>query len=152
MAIIRAFTKRGVILSGLLGILFGAGAYTLVEARALSYLSDDPAACVNCHIMREAMNGWQNGSHHAVATCNDCHVPHDLVGKYLAKAEAGYRHSVAFTLQNFHEPIRVHESTRKILELNCISCHAEAVSQITAHAGAESQDCVRCHRSVGHGP
>jgi cytochrome c nitrite reductase small subunit len=25
---------------------------------------------------------WQKGPHHGVAVCNDCHVPHDLAGKY----------------------------------------------------------------------
>ena len=28
-------------------------------AQGFSYLSDDPAACANCHIMREHYDGWQ---------------------------------------------------------------------------------------------
>ena len=38
-------------------------------------------------VMREQYNGWQKASHHAVATCNDCHVLHEVVPKYLVKAE-----------------------------------------------------------------
>lgn len=38
----------------LLGVMAGAGSYTANHAQALSYLSNDPKACVNCHIMRES--------------------------------------------------------------------------------------------------
>lgn len=37
-----------------------------------AYLSDDPKACVSCHIMRPQYHG----SHKAFAICNDCHLPH----------------------------------------------------------------------------
>ena len=73
-----------------------------------SYLSNDPKACVNCHIMRDHYDGWQKASHHAVATCNDCHTPHDsLSPSTSSKAENGFWHSKGFTLQDFHEPIRI---------------------------------------------
>jgi len=64
--------------------------------------------------MREQYDGWQKTTHHAVATCNDCHVPHDLIGKYMAKVEHGYRHSKGFTFQDFHEPIRSTDKDRVI--------------------------------------
>ena len=63
------------------GILLGSGGYTFYYAEGLSYLSNDPTACVNCHVMRDHYDGWQKASHHAHATCNDCHTPHDFVGK-----------------------------------------------------------------------
>ena len=103
----------------LVGFLVGLGCYTVYYAEGLSYLSNDPKACVNCHIMRDEYEGWQKASHHAAATCNDCHVPHDLVGKYFAKAENGYHHSKAFTLQDFHEPIMIKETNSAILQQNC---------------------------------
>src|SRR5690349_14990155 len=96
----------GLLLSSLVGIFIGVGTYTFSYAEGASYMSNDPAACVNCHIMRDQFEGWQKGPHHANATCNDCHVPYDFVGKYMAKAEHGWRHSKAFTLGGFHEPIR----------------------------------------------
>ena len=37
----------------------GIGAYTFVYARGASYLTNDPAACVNCHVMREPYDGWR---------------------------------------------------------------------------------------------
>ncbi len=33
------------------GLLAGLGAYAMYMSRAHSYLSDDPSACINCHIM-----------------------------------------------------------------------------------------------------
>jgi cytochrome c nitrite reductase small subunit len=35
----------------LMGIPAGIGAFTFVYAKGFSYLSTDPRACVNCHIM-----------------------------------------------------------------------------------------------------
>jgi cytochrome c nitrite reductase small subunit len=136
------------------GAVLGLGAYTFRYAEGTAYLSNDPRACVQCHIMREHYDGWQKASHHTVATCNDCHVPHDLVGKYLSKARNGFWHSYAFTLQNFHEPIRIKPSNANVLQANCVECHAGVVREIVhqGSAGDPSNNCLRCHESVGHGP
>jgi nitrate/TMAO reductase-like tetraheme cytochrome c subunit len=40
------------------GLALGVGAYTFVYARGASYLTNDPAACANCHVMREQHAGW----------------------------------------------------------------------------------------------
>ena len=145
----------GIALAALLGVLLGASGFTFTEAHGLSYLSNDPKTCVNCHIMRGAFDSWQKSSHHATAVCNDCHVPHDLVGKYWTKAEHGLRHSWGFTFQNFHEPIQIKASSLAAVQGNCLRCHEALVSEIShfARRGPEpdASDCVRCHRSVGHG-
>jgi cytochrome c nitrite reductase small subunit len=137
-----------------LGLLLGTGAVTLYTSEAASYLSDDPRACANCHVMRDHFDGWQKAGHHAYATCNDCHVPPSLIPKYLAKAENGYHHSKGFTLQDFHEPIRIKPRNKAVLNANCTRCHRDIVQEIIPHAGREEDrlDCVRCHASVGHGP
>lgn len=149
----RASRWEALLLSALAGILLGASLFTFGAARGTSYLSNDPTACVNCHIMRDPYDSWQKSSHHAFATCNDCHVSHHPIGKWITKADNGYRHSWAFTFQNFHEPIQLHERGRSVLENNCLGCHGEFVDQIVQHsaAGDDSFNCIRCHRSVGHG-
>src|ERR1043165_9435033 len=83
-------------LSMVLGIVLGLGLFTFYYAEGGSYFSSDPRACTNCHIMREHFDGWQKASHHAHAKCVDCHLPHDFVGKYIAKAENGFWHSKGF--------------------------------------------------------
>jgi cytochrome c nitrite reductase small subunit len=139
------------------GVALGTGAFTVHYAEGFSYLSNDPKACVNCHIMRDQYDGWQKASHHAVATCNDCHVPHDMVPKYLVKAENGFWHSKGFTLQDFPEPIRLRPVSLNILETNCLQCHHDLVNDILgpgnhSSTSSETLGCVRCHASVGHGP
>jgi cytochrome c nitrite reductase small subunit len=138
-----------------IGIVLGLGGFTFHYAEGLSYLSNDPRACVNCHIMRDQYDGWAHASHHAVATCNDCHTPHDFIGKYVTKAENGFWHSKGFTFQDFHEPIRIRPKNSVILQANCVACHEALVSELNRHvspAGVEEPNCVHCHAGVGHGP
>lgn len=141
-------------LAALLGALLGAGLFTLAYAEGLSYLSNDPEACVNCHIMRDQFAGWQTGPHKDAATCNDCHVPHRLLSKYVGKALNGWHHSSAFTTGDFDEPIRIRPGNAAVLEHNCRTCHRELVSEISGHYGSDEDGprCVQCHRDAGHGP
>jgi cytochrome c nitrite reductase small subunit len=145
---------KGLALSVLLGAVLGLGAYTFHYGEGLSYFSTDPRACVNCHIMNEQYDSWQKAGHHQSAKCVDCHLPHDFVGKYMAKADNGWRHSKAFTLQNFHEPIQITPRNADILQVNCVNCHGQFVHELVAGArlpSRESVQCVHCHRNVGHG-
>lgn len=145
----------GLALCVLGGIALGTGAYTYHYGEGFSYLSNDPKACINCHIMRDAYDGWVKSSHHAVATCNDCHTPHDLIGKYVVKAENGFWHSKAFTLQDFRDPLAIRPKNSVVLQESCVHCHSELVSDILGHGGSRdggAASCVRCHVSVGHGP
>ena len=133
-----------------LGVLLGLGAMTLVYAEAASYLSADPRACVNCHIMQSQFDSWQKSSHQTVATCVECHLPHDFIPKYLGKAEHGWNHSVAFTLQNFHEPIEITPRSSAQLQGNCELCHASLV-HAQMQGERDAPRCVHCHVDVGHG-
>jgi cytochrome c nitrite reductase small subunit len=145
---------RWLLLLSLLGVFLGASGYTFYYAQGASYLSRDPRACVNCHIMRDQYDSWTKSSHHAVATCVDCHIPHQFVPKYLVKLENGYAHSTAFTFQNFDEPIRIRDRNARVLEANCVACHQATVDNLLLrHDPAERADaksCVHCHVSVGH--
>jgi cytochrome c nitrite reductase small subunit len=143
------------VLCALLGVLLGAGAYTYHYGEGFSYFSSDPKACVNCHIMREHYDGWVRSSHHAVATCNDCHTPHDFIRKYAVKAENGFWHSKAFTLQDYHDPLIIRPRNSRILQASCIHCHKDLVADVLGHGHATDGGaitCVRCHAAVGHGP
>lgn len=133
------------------GIAVGIGSYTFVYARGASYLTNDPAACVNCHIMREQYDGWRASSHRAVAVCNDCHAPHSsVVARYATKAENGFWHSVAFTTGRFHEPIQIRARNRAVTEGTCRACHVEIVEAIATHGAGGGPGCIRCHASAGH--
>jgi cytochrome c nitrite reductase small subunit len=140
-----------IIIAIILGAAAGIGCYTFVYAKGASYLTNDPAACANCHVMNEQFDGWMHSSHRAAAVCNDCHAPHDVVGKYLTKAINGFNHSLAFTTGYFPDPIRITERNRRITEQACRHCHAPIVAQIdSGHPADKVQSCIRCHSSVGH--
>lgn len=133
------------------GALVGVGLFTFGYGKGLSYLSYDPNACTNCHVMQPYFDSWQKSSHHDVAVCNDCHLPHHPVGKYVVKADNGFFHSWAFTTDDFHEPIRIKARNRRVTQQACLHCHAETVSQmLPATAQGRAPLCVQCHTDVGH--
>ena len=135
-----------------LGVGLGLGTYTFAYARGWAYMTNDPRACANCHVMNEQLDGWAKSSHRAVAVCNDCHVPHSLVPKYWTKATNGFQHSYHFTRGQFPEPIRALPASLAIAEKNCRRCHEPVVDTMgtPAHAGSRDISCIRCHASVGH--
>lgn len=143
-------------LVGAAGLLAGIGVYTFVYARGASYLTNDPNACANCHVMEEQLSGWVKSSHRAVAVCNDCHAPHTFFGKYSTKAINGFFHSWAFTTGRFPDPIQITPRNRRITEAACRHCHADLVAAIdlprSTHAAAsvDGESCLRCHSEVGH--
>lgn len=138
-------------LAAIFGVILGLGVYTLAYAQGLSYLSNDPNACMNCHIMRDQFDSWNHSSHKAVAACNDCHTPHhNAVAKYTVKAINGFNHSVRFTFGNFAEPLRITGMNKMVAQENCVACHTTTVSQMHVSAQGEEVDCIKCHVNVGH--
>lgn len=147
-------TRLLLVLVVLLGVLVGVGGYTFHYAHGLSYFSEDPTSCANCHIMQDNLDSWNKSVHHAVATCNDCHLPPSGIAKYMAKADNGWRHSKAFTLDDFHEPIMLTPQNRKNLQDNCIRCHQDMVTMLVHGSTTDPKgvQCIQCHAGVGHGP
>lgn len=159
-------SKVGVMAAIAIGLALGLGGFTFGYARGYSYLSNDAAACANCHVMREHFDAWNKSSHRAVATCNTCHTPHNLVGKYMTKAQNGFWHSFYFTTGHYPDPLRITPRNSRITEAACRDCHAAMVEMIdpsSGHGGTarvttratvartqEPASCVRCHRYVGH--
>jgi cytochrome c nitrite reductase small subunit len=175
---LRGATTGLILAAVAVGAAVGVGGFTFVYAKGASYLSTDPAVCANCHIMAEHYAAWQRSSHRAAAGCADCHMPHQFVGKYLAKASNGFWHSLAFTTGVFPDPLQIKSHNRTITEGACRYCHADIVAAIdpggaaasvgirSATAGApassrpqihdgtvlagDRESCIRCHTYVGH--
>lgn len=143
--------RRSAVLLGFacaLGIPVGVGAFTFIYAKGFSYLSTDPKACVNCHVMNPQYDAWQQSGHRHTATCVECHLPHAGLAKWVAKADHGFRHSAAFTLQSFKEPIEITPHDRALVEENCVRCHEPLVHAVVGDTGL---DCLHCHAGAGHG-
>lgn len=136
-----------------LGIFVGLGLTTFVYAKGASYLSNDPQACANCHVMNQQYEGWMKGGHQHVAVCNDCHVPHNFFGKWYTKTENGIHHSWAFTFGQPSVSIIAREASQKIVQENCVRCHSTTAQHAAGlhSAAVEELNCISCHRNVGHG-
>lgn len=143
----------------MVAVFFGLGLYLLRLSNAASYLSDDPQACVNCHIMTPQYITWNHSSHREVAHCNDCHVPHNNVfNKYFFKAKDGLYHASIFTARAEPEVIKALGPSIEVIQNNCIRCHESQVTDarmlgFTADHFEHRTDrtCWECHREVPHG-
>lgn len=146
----RAFL---VVAAGLVGVLLGLAVFTFGYANGAAYFVKDPASCKQCHAMNKQYDAWEKGSHHNVATCQDCHTPHDNIVKWLVdEADNGFWHSLKFTTGWYPDNIKAREVNREVTEEACRYCHKEFVSQVemTRHAGEDSISCLQCHNEVGH--
>ena len=142
-----------IVIALVVGITAGVGAYTFVYARGYSYVTNDPLACANCHIMRGHYDAWTRASHRAVAVCNDCHTPPGLIPKYMTKAQNGFWHSFYFTTGRYPDPIRITARNQQVTEMACRKCHAEITAAIDpAHTTDPTGglSCTKCHNDVGH--
>ncbi|MBL7543603.1 MAG: cytochrome c nitrite reductase small subunit [Bdellovibrionaceae bacterium] len=134
-----------------IGIPLGTGVGTFFYADGLSYLSNNPRACMNCHVMKSQFDSWQASSHHTVAKCNDCHTQGNTLTKYSQKAVNGFLHSFAFTTGYYHDPIFIKGFNQKTAQRSCLGCHAQMVE--ASHFNIETfkqKSCTDCHREVGH--
>jgi cytochrome c nitrite reductase small subunit len=129
----------------------GLGLFTFGYGEGHAYLSNDPAACTNCHIMQPQYDSWLNSSHRRTRRATTVTCP-AFVGRWTAKADNGFFHSWAFTFQDFHEPIQIKERNLRILQANCVACHETMVTHLLPDtSGARCASCFTCHHSVGHG-
>ena len=137
--------------------------YLVNISRAMSYLSEEPKVCINCHVMNTQYATWRHSAHFGRAKCIDCHLPagHGLA-TYIAKATDGLHHAQAFTFNQFSQRIVMSETGKKRVQANCIRCHAAVASTLisnrdrfhdftnNAQASADTY-CWSCHRDTPHG-
>lgn len=143
----------------LIAVVLGMGMFMAKEAELVSYLSDNPQACVNCHVMTPVYNSWMHSSHREWASCNDCHVPHNnIVNAYYFKAKDGLYHASVFTARAEPEVIKMREESQEVVQENCLRCHVQQVTQVKYNGWLEShsenrtdRQCWSCHREVPHG-
>jgi cytochrome c nitrite reductase small subunit len=135
-------------------VIAGVGLYV---TDFTAYLGNEPSTCNNCHVMDYVYEGWFHNGHKLWTTCNDCHTPHALIPKYFVKAQSGYHHVTAFLFKEIPDAIRAKESSRKVVQENCIRCHTSTVEMILENKASlygemdSDRYCFECHRSTAHG-
>lgn len=143
----------------LVAVIVGLGFYMLRVSNAVSYLSDDPQSCVNCHLMTPQYITWNHSAHREVAHCNDCHVPHNnIFNKYFFKAKDGLYHASIFTIRAEPQVIKALGPSIAVIQSNCIRCHEDQVTDAKMlgfvedhHGNRTDRTCWECHREVPHG-
>lgn len=64
-------------------------------------------------------------------------------------------HVTMFSLGNIPEPLRAKPETDRIIQADCLRCHAETVSQVADGvmdpAKTGDRYCFDCHRALAHG-
>ena len=133
--------------------------YSIYLSKAGSYLSDNPQTCINCHVMVPQYATWNHGSHRELASCNECHVPHNnVVSTYYFKAKDGLRHATMFALRMEPQVIKIKDAGIEVVQQNCLRCHEELlmtaeqqVNNKAFHSERETRLCWECHRETPHG-
>jgi cytochrome c nitrite reductase small subunit len=134
------------------GLLGGLGLLTFQVGNAASYLTDDPKACINCHIMTPYYASWERSSHKEVAVCNDCHVPQEnVVNKLAFKAMDGMRHSTMFTLRLEPQVLILNPAAVPVVQSNCVRCHEHQIMNTPMGSSQHERLCWDCHRETPHG-
>lgn len=152
--------KQKVALTTLSGIAAGLVILFMYLLRMHTYIiGDDPAACINCHIMSPYYATWSHSSHGRDVTCNDCHVPNEnIAAHYAFKGIDGMKHVAYFITHSEHQAIQAESMSDEVIMDNCIRCHKQLnqefvktgrIDYMEAKRG-EGKACWDCHRNVPH--
>lgn len=152
--------RRKIIALIISGLIVGGGGLFMYLLRAHTYLGNDPAACVNCHIMAPYYATWFHSSHSRNTTCNDCHVPHENpIKKWTFKGIDGMKHVGAFLTKSEPQVIQAQQSSSEVIMNNCIRCHTQLntefvktgrIDYMVSQTGA-GKACWDCHQDIPHG-
>ena len=134
----------------LAGVVVGLFLLAARVGNALSYLSNAPETCMNCHVMTDAYATWQRGSHSRAAVCIDCHLPHtNPVAKLAFKGKDGIKHSSVFLLRKEPQVLELSKMAVPVVQENCLRCHGEQFMMIRL-AETSERKCWDCHTNM-HG-
>ena len=152
--------RQKVTLSVLCGVIVGLTGLFFYLLRMHTYIiGDDPAACINCHIMSPYYATWAHSAHARNTTCNDCHVPNNnMAAHYAFKGMDGMKHVAYFVTFSERQSIEAEDASAEVIMDNCIRCHKQ-LNQEVVNTGridymeakrGEGKACWDCHRDVAH--
>jgi len=113
----------------LLGVIIGLGLYILRISNAVSYLSDNPETCINCHVMNPQYATWN----HSVAFTMETYDPAMKISDYGAKRVQ-------------ENCMSCHGSLASIITENADKYHSFDEPYVE-----NGRKCWDCHKSVPHG-
>ncbi|RKF20937.1 cytochrome C [Alginatibacterium sediminis] len=152
-------------------IVFAVGGF-----QTMMHVTNQNEFCYACHVGMDTIVEEYQASPHFVsddevhATCADCHVPIDFVGKIVTKTKASadiyYMLIGTINMENFEsERLRLAEHVWHEMEANdsqaCRNCHNEeqnfdlAKQPARARTNHQKMDalestCIDCHYGIAH--
>ncbi|KJS21391.1 MAG: cytochrome C nitrite reductase [Clostridiaceae bacterium BRH_c20a] len=130
---------------GLLSIL-------AVKLPPLNNMLDGPEFCGSCHFMEPWVETWYHSAHREVASCGDCHIPHDLVRGAFYKAYTGSRDALETITGQIPRSFLISGHGSEVVHENCLSCHSDLLRIVGDTKDEEGVYCFRCHRNTPHPP
>jgi cytochrome c-type protein NapC len=159
------------VLIGLLVGVLGLGGATAVLA-----VTNTETFCIGCHEMKDNVYAEFKGTIHdsnrsgVRATCPDCHVPHEIVPKLVAKTKASmevWGHLIGridtkekFEQHRYQMASNVWRSMKASDSRECRNCHSregmskdlqsEKAQARHAKGFSEGKTCIDCHFGIAH--
>ncbi len=165
--------RLGIPLGGL--ILLFIGLLALPVYNGAMYYTSTNEFCYGCHIGMDTVVEEYHESPHfknrtgVIATCADCHIPHETIPKIITKirATADVYHKLVGTinLENFeeHRPALAQTVWDRMTETGsreCKNCHAfermdaslqdKRTAKRHAPEKVEGKTCIDCHQGIAH--
>ena len=136
-----------------LGAALGIGLFTVAYAKALSYVSDEPEACVNCHIMREQYEGWLRGpaprGRHLQRLPRAARLLRQVALEGAERLPS--QHGVHAPELPRADPDHAAQRRGARGELPALPRRVRGGAHAARATGARRRGCARCHAGVGHG-
>lgn len=111
---------------------------------------DGPGFCGSCHLMDPWVETWTHSAHREVASCSDCHIPHDFFRGAYYKAFVGARDTIDMILGTWPTPIKLSGHGGVVTQENCYRCHSTVLSTTNETTSGKSRQCWNCHRNTPH--
>jgi cytochrome c-type protein NapC len=162
------------VVAAIIGVLVGV--IGLGGATAGLAVTNTETFCIGCHEMKDNVYAEYKGTIHDTnrsgvrATCPDCHVPHEIGPKLLAKTKASMEvwgsiigridTKEKFEQHRYQMAKNVWRSMKATDSRECRNCHTrEAMSRDLqsekaqarhAKGVAEGKTCIDCHFGIAH--
>ena len=130
----------------LAGVGAGLVVFLMLGPPGLLAKSESPLFCAGCHVMEGEYEAWAHTGAHRRIRCIDCHLPNEnIAGHYLWKSIDGLKDVFFFYSGRVPEQITLTAHGTRVLQGNCIRCHAATVELID-----HDRRCWECHRRLSH--
>ena len=157
-------------------ILLGVGFAVAVSSSVTLESTNQTEFCTSCHSMQWVKEEWMESEHYSNiygvrAGCSDCHVPHDIGPKLVAKLRAAKDvwHEIRGTIDSGEKfehhrwkmANAVWDRMKATDSRECRSCHLVAAMDLEEQdrsarkkhkkmVNGSGKTCIDCHKGVAH--